>query len=305
MSRYFVGVDGGATRTRAVVIDENEQSLGRAEGGASIVDARAPERSADVINATIREAAEKAGVPVPCDGVWVGVAGAGRETVRTGLRMQLDRHGLSSSLEVGTDVEAAFEDAFGEEAGILIVSGTGSIGWGRSEAGVVGRVGGWGSLLGDEGSGYAIGLEGLKRVARDVDGRGEQTRLEEAFLEALGLPDVEELAHWAAGASKADIASLVPVVTECTRDGDAVAGEILVEAVEELEGHVLTLLDNLGPWSSKPSVALTGGLLDPGGPLRRGMEAMLRQHRINLVARRLDPAMGAAKRALRLGNAKA
>lgn len=304
MIRYFVGVDGGGTRTRAVVINENEFALGRAEGGASIVDPRAPDRSAEVITATILEATQRAGVPLPCDGVWVGVAGAGRETVRTGLQMELDRLSLGGRLEVGTDVEAAFEDAFGGEPGILVVSGTGSIGWGRSEAGVVGRVGGWGSLLGDEGSGYAIGLEALKRVARDVDGRGAQTRLEEAFLEALGLPDVQELAHWATEASKADIASLVPVIADCTREGDAIAGEILVDAVEELEGHVLTLLDNLGPWSAKPSVALTGGLLDPGGPLRRGMESMLRQHRINLVPRKLDPAMGAAKRALRLGTLK-
>ena len=301
MSRYVIGVDGGATRTRAVVLDASGRELARLEGPASIADPRAPERSADVIATLVRDTAERAGVPLPCSALWVGVAGAGRETVRSGVEMALARHDLAERMEVGTDVEAAFADAFATGPGILVVSGTGSIAWGRSEAGTIGRVGGWGSLLGDEGSGYAIGVEALKRVARDVDGRGEQTRLEEEILGTLGLAFLDDIVEWAQTASKADIAALVPVVAECARDGDAVAGEILVEAVEELEGHILTLLDNLGPWTSRPKVALTGGLLEPGGPLRRGTEAVLRQHRIELVARRLDPAMGAARTAAVLG----
>ena len=300
MSHYFVGVDGGGTHTRALVTDVNLRELGRAEGPASLADPSAPEASAAVIERVVRTALERVGAPTPITALWAGIAGVGREAVRTAVEGALQRSGIATHVGVGTDVEAAFEDAFDGGAGILVVAGTGSIGWGRSESGVVGRVGGWGSLVGDEGSGYAIGIEALKRVARDVDGRGEQTRLEEEILEELGLPSAEELIPWASGATKAQIAALVHVVSRCAKGGDAIAGEVLVHAVEQLEGHALTLLNTLGPWSARPRVALSGGLLEPGGILRAGMESALRQHHIQLVARRLDPVRGAAKRAERL-----
>ena len=192
-------------------------------------------------------------------------------------------------------MEAVFHDAFGDGPGILLIAGTGSIALGRHETGREGRVGGWGSLLGDEGSGYAIGLEALRRVARNADGRGPETRLREAVLSRLSLDGVDALVAWSAQAEKAEIASLVPAVVESSRRGDAVAGEILVKAVEELSGHVLTVLTNLGPWSYPPGVALSGGLLQPGGPLRRAIEVAMSEQRLRLVDREPDAALGAAK----------
>ncbi|MBW3535709.1 MAG: hypothetical protein KY453_10940, partial [Gemmatimonadetes bacterium] len=207
---------------------------------------------------------------------------------------------VAERVRVGTDVEIAFHDAFGDGPGVLLVAGTGSIAWGRSEDGRTGRVGGWGTLLGDEGSGHAIGLEALRRVTRDADGRGPSTDLRRRVLERLGLGGAEDLIAWSTGAAKSEIAALVPVVIEAAAAGDAVAGEILVKAVEELEGHLLTLLENLGPWSQPPPLALAGGLLGPKGPLRRGMERMGRSHRLPLVERPLDAARGAAGKAAAL-----
>jgi glucosamine kinase len=296
----YVGVDGGATRTRAVVLDGQFQERARAEVGATAVDARYPERAAEVVAHLVREALAMAGAGSRTDALWVGLAGAGRETARAGVEQVLAGLDLAEHLRVGTDLDASFEDAFADRPGILVVSGTGSVALGRSERGRVARVGGWGSLLGDEGSGYAVGLEGLKRVLRDVDRRGAETQLRTALMRAIGLEDPGELVVWAHDATKGDIAGLVPVVAESARNGDAVAGEILVRAVEELEGHVLTLLETLGPWHARPSVGLGGGLLDPGGPLRRGMEAALDRHRIALVERRLDAAQGAARLAIRM-----
>jgi N-acetylglucosamine kinase-like BadF-type ATPase len=203
--------------------------------------------------------------------------------------------GLADRVGVGTDVEAAFEDAFAGAPGILLCSGTGSVSFGRSESGEVARVGGWGSLLGDEGSGYQVGLESLRRVARHVDGRGPETRLQEAVLEAIGLVHVDELVVWAHDATKGDIARLVPVVARSAEEGDAVAGEILLNAVNELEGHLVTLLENLGPWRERPPLALAGGLLDPDGPLRSRMEETIRRHHVVLQPRELHPALGAAR----------
>lgn len=299
MDRYYIGVDGGATRTRAVVIDAEGRELSRSLGPAAAVDARHPERAAAVVEAVVRDTARDAGVTLPCAGLWAGLAGTGRETARSGVERALLARQLAEQVGVGTDVEAAFEDAFGGRPGILVCSGTGSIALGRSEAGRVARVGGWGSLLGDEGSGYQIGLESLRRVARHVDGRGPETRLQEAVLEAIGLVHVDELVIWAHDATKGDIAGLAPVVARSADEGDAVAGEILLNAIAELEGHLVTLLEILGPWHARPVVALAGGLLDPGGPLRRGMETLVQGHHVELQPRRLHPVLGAARIALR------
>jgi glucosamine kinase len=300
LSDWFIGIDGGGTRTRALAIDDRGDELARVEGPAALADARNPGAAAEPIAEVARSAAEAAGRALPCSGLWAGIAGAGRETVRSSVEQAVVRTGIAKVVRIGTDVEAAFVDAFAQGPGILLISGTGSVAWGRDGEGRVGRVGGWGSLLGDEGSGYAIGLESLRRIARDVDGRGPETRLEEAILDHLRLDRADSLVSWAAEATKAEIAALVPVVVDSSRRGDPVAGEILVKAAEELSGHVLTVLSNLGPWASPPTVALAGGLLAPGGPLRRAMEVLIAEHSLPMLEREPDAAMGAAKMAQRL-----
>ena len=300
MGEWFIGVDGGGTRTRAVVLDGEGREVTRAEGPGSLADPRRPEAAAEAIAATVRDAAVTAGADLPCTGLWAAIAGVGRETVRSSVEMALERMGLARHVRVGTDVEASFHDAFADGPGILLVAGTGSVAWGRNEAGREGRVGGWGSLLGDEGSGYAIGLDSLRRVARNADGRGPETQLREAILSYLGIEGADELVTWASQADKSEIAALVPVVVESSRRGDAVAGEVLVKAVEELSGHALTVLMNLGPWSFPPRIALAGGLLEPGRPLRRALEVSLSEQRLRLLPRQPDAAMGAAKQAREL-----
>ena len=163
----------------------------------------------------------------------------------------------------------------------------------------MGRVGGWGSLLGDEGSGHAIGLEALRRVARSADGRGAETALRGRLLARLGLDAPEELIAWSASASRAEVAALAPEVGRAAEAGDAAASEILETAVRDLEGHVVALLENLGPWQSRPGVALGGGLLERGGALRGSLEWSLAERGLDRVERAPDAARGAARKALR------
>jgi len=294
MRRHVIGVDGGGTRTLAVVLDEEGSEVGRAEGGPAIASARDPLGPARAVAGVARAATTAAGLEVPVAALWAALSGAGREAARSAVELELGRLGVADTVRVGTDVEAAFHDAFGSGSGILLISGTGSIAWGRSENGREGRVGGWGHLIGDEGSGYAIGLDALRRVARNADGRAPQTRLQKAVLEHLRLSRPEDLVQWAADASKAQVASLAPVVTAAAEQGDSVASDILAHAVVELEGHVLTLLENLGPWQKPPRLALGGGLLGPGGPLRLAVESVLAKQRLGPVDAPLDPARGAA-----------
>lgn len=301
MTRFVIGVDGGGTHTRAVVLDGHGNEVGRAEGSAAVADAREPLRAAAAVADVCAAAARDAGATLPVGALWAGLSGAGREEARAAVELELERKQVADTVHVDTDVGAAFHDAFGDGAGVLLIAGTGSIAWGRAEDGREGRVGGWGHHIGDEGSAYAIGVDALRRVVRQADGRAPRTRLRVAVLDFLGLEGAESLVRWAGGASKADVAGLAPVVAAAAAAGDGVAAEILEGATDELEGHVLAILENLGPWHEPPPVALAGGLLRPGRVLRRPLELALTSHRLTVLDRPLDPARGAARLALTLG----
>jgi len=298
VSTVVVGVDAGGTRTRAVALDGEGREVGRAEGRSAIADAVEPRAPAEAVAEVCAAAASAAGGRLPVDAVWAGLSGAGREVARVAVEGELRRLGVAREVRVGTDVAAAFHDAFGSGPGILLIAGTGSIAWGRAEDGWEARVGGWGPHLGDEGSGYAIGAEGLKCVARQADGRAPRTPFALAVLGFLGKDTAQDLLPWAASASKGEVAGLAPVVAASASEGDPAAQEILARAVRDLEAHVLTLLDRLGPWRQPPPVALTGGLIRPGRALRQPLEAALAPHGLEPLDRSPDPAMGAARLAL-------
>jgi glucosamine kinase len=301
MSRYVIGVDGGGTRTRAVVLDRGETEIARAEGDAAVADAAVPALAASAVAAVCGTAARAAGVALPVDVVWAGLAGAGREAARSAVEAELGRKGVARVTRVGTDVLAAFHDAFADGPGVLLIAGTGSIAWGRGEDGSEGRVGGWGRHIGDEGSAYAIGVEALRRVAKNADGRAPETALREAILTHLELAEVEDLVQWTGAVERAKVAALAPVVAAAATAGDAAAREIIDHAVVELERHVLAVLENLGPWSTPPQVALAGGLLRPGRALRAPMEETLARHGLHVLEREIDPAMGAGRLACAIG----
>jgi glucosamine kinase len=301
LSPYVIGVDGGGTGSRAVVLDAGGREVGRTSGPAAVADARQPGVAARAVAELCADAALAAGRSLPADGVWAGLSGAGREAARGAVESELARMGVGRRVRVDTDVAAALHDAFADGPGILLIAGTGSIAWGRAEDGREGRVGGWGQHIGDEGSGYAIGVEALRRVTRHADGRAPETELGSRVLDRLGLDRVDELVGWVREAERSEVAALAPVVVETAGLGDGVAEEIVHRAVQELERHVVTMRETLGPWSTTPSVALGGGLLHPGGPLRDRLEEALARRGVRPLGRKLDPALGAARLALSLG----
>lgn len=294
----FVGVDGGGTRTRAVVVDEEGRELARAEKEGAVVTAHEPEDAADAVGRAVKEAAAQAGVSLPVAALWAGLAGAGATPARAAVTKQLRRLDLTTRLVVGTDVEAAFHDAFGNGGGILLIAGTGSIVQARDREGGEHRVGGWGRLLGDEGSGYAIGLEGLRAVTRAGDGRIPPTALTAAVLGHCGVESVEDLVGWAERASKREIAALAPVVVQEADSGDESAARIVQDAVDALRTHVEAVLVAMGVAGDPargPELVLWGGLIAPGGPLEARVRTALEGMGIVPAARIVDPAMGAAK----------
>jgi N-acetylglucosamine kinase-like BadF-type ATPase len=295
---FVIGVDGGGTRTRATIVDARGLELGRAEGPGAVVTARAPEAAVQAVAQAVGAAAERACVDLPAAVLWAGLSGAGHERARLAVVELLERAGLAERVLVGTDVRAAFEAAFPEGPGILLIAGTGSIAWARTPEGKIGRVGGWGQSLGDEGGGYAIGLGALRAVVRAEDGRGGATVMRGDVLRALALSEPAELVPWTAGASKAEVAGLVPIIVRAAANGDPAACQLIDEAVRELTKHVRAVVERLGPWPSPPPLLLWGGLIGQEGPLRERLAREIASLPVGLREDPIDPTLGAAQLAL-------
>jgi N-acetylglucosamine kinase-like BadF-type ATPase len=300
LTEAFLGIDGGGTRTRAVVLDSRGMELARVDGPPTLVDASDPQPSIDAAIEICQMAAAVVHHKLPLSGLWAGIAGAASEPIRTTVEDAIRETGIASSVAVGSDAHAAYFDAFGDGSGILLVSGTGSGAVGRGEDGRWVRCGGWGLLLGDEGSGYALGLSGLRGVARGWDGRGPKTILESRLVRACGLERPQELIAWVASAPKREIAGLSPVICQAAEDGDDLAQALIETAVEDLVGHVLTVMRRLGPWHCRPHVALAGGLINEDRPLRMRVKSALSGLVCSPIGRPVDAARGAARMAIRL-----
>lgn len=296
---FVIGVDGGGTRTRALILDLDGRERGEAEGEAGLVDPQDPAAAAEAIAGTVARVAAAAGVALPATALCAGLAGAGREGARRAVEDRLQPRSLARTVLVVTDAEAAFFDAFEDGPGILVIAGTGSVAWGRGLSGAMARAGGWGALVGDEGSGHDVGRRALRAAARAADGRGPDTALLDAILRHLELDAPDDLIPWGARAAKAEIAALAPLVCEVAAGADPAATRIVEDALHHLDDHVAALLERLGPWTDPPPVAATGGLIEPGAPLHDALLRTIRRHRCTLRQGPIRAARGAARLALR------
>jgi N-acetylglucosamine kinase-like BadF-type ATPase len=312
-SPVYVGVDGGATRCRAIVLDRDGRQVGRAEGPAGIITVRTATAAAEIVAAVVRDAVRDAfreavhgdigdaGASPPVARLVAGLAGAGRPDARDAARSALEATGIARAVEVLGDSEIALDDAFDDGAGILIVAGTGSMALGRQAQGRQARAGGWGVVLGDEGSGWWLGISGLRAVARAADGRGPATTLTRVLLDALSLPDPAAMISRVDGASKGEIAALAPLVLRAAEDGDAVACQLADDAAGELAAAAAAVRRALDPWPEPPTVVGVGGLIAPDGLLRGRVAEALVHHALVFDPREVIPARGAARRARRGG----
>lgn len=297
----FVGVDGGGTRSRAFATDAQGREVAVVEGPAGLVNPRDPAAAAAVVAEMVRRAAETAGASLPAESLWAGLAGAGREGPRRAVEAALGGAGVARRLGVGTDVEAARADAFGEGPGILLVAGTGSVVLAVDPRGKRVTVGGWGSLLDDEGSGYRIGLEGLREVVRSADGRAPATTLARAFARPTGVGEPTELPEWVAGAAKRDVAALAPIVLQAAQAGDGAAARVVRTTLEGVRALLAAALARTSKWTGPPPLALSGGLVREVSVLRKPVETIGAELGCHVLPVRVVPERGAAAKALALG----
>jgi len=284
-----------------VLLDEQGAELARVEGSACAIDPAAPERSALAIAPLVRGVKLAAGLAdAPCS-LWAGVAGAGRTAARIALERELRRAEVADRVVVGTDLAAAFFAAFGGGPGVLLISGTGSVVQGRNAAGDEARAGGWGRILGDEGSGFLIGMKALRSLARMEDKTGPATVLGAELLPEIGLGDTEGLVAWVASAEPGAVAALAPLVCATAEAGDAEAQKILASASSALVRLTRSVLDRLGPWEDRPELVLEGGMIRPGCSLRESAVAALSELPVSVRDEPVDAALGAARLAMQKG----
>ena len=300
-----VGVDGGGSKTLALVTDAQGQILGRGIAGPSNTQVVGQKAACATIATAIRGA--RARIPGELSALCLGMAGAGRENDRALLQAWAKTHYPDIPISVVHDGQLALAAGTPEGWGIAVLCGTGSLVYGEDQQGRPARAGGWGYLLGDEGSGYAIGLAALRVVARAADGRGPATALTLAILEHWSLDKPQDLiAHvYRPPLPRTEVAGLTEIVVDVAERGDQVAEELLRAAGEELARAARAVAAQLALPQPIPC-ALAGSVILHAGAVRQSFQQTATAEGLALspITQVPEPAQGAVRLARKLLDAR-
>jgi glucosamine kinase len=327
---YYLGIDGGGSKTTCAVGDESSLLATFTAGPSNITrvgEAGAREALQEAIFGACRAAKIN---PQQVRRVCVGAAGAGRKDVASAVG-KIVAEIIPGEIQVVGDMEIALAVAFGEGPGVIVIAGTGSIAYGRDAKGRTARAGGWGFAVSDEGSAYWIGRAAVSALLRAGDrvgddqteqnhaeqdqaeqDRAEQNRIRPAgrlFRElktAWSVDSLEQLAR--AANANADFSVLFPAVLAAAGAGDVVAREVIAEASSELARLAGVVLRRLFPGQrsaalSAVPMAIAGGVFRHATMIRElfynGVRAANPDVVLNLEV--VDPVHGALRMARRIG----
>jgi N-acetylglucosamine kinase-like BadF-type ATPase len=298
--RYVIGIDAGGTKTTCLLADEQGRVVAEARGGGANLQAAGELEVEKVLHLVMEEALGDR--PVVPSAICLGIAGVDRDEDAAEVVGIMRRIGYKARVRVVNDALIALVAGAGDRPGIVIIAGTGSIAYGRNAANEAARAGGWGYVLGDEGSGYWIGRLALRAVVREADGRGRATTLTPRILRHFDVSRPQDLIrevyyHSLRPPAIAAVAALVQCAVE---EGDDVARAILERGADELAMSAASVARRLGMTAEAFPFFLSGGIFRAvpwlADALRARLPAVAPQAAVQPLPR--DPAHGAVALAI-------
>lgn len=275
---YFLGFDGGGTKTDCILMDSGGAVLAHATAGPSnpmrAGYARAWFTLSDAADVVLAHQHIKAG---DIRAICAGIGGAAREAVAKRIATFLEHSFPGATIEVTTDLAITLHAAVGEGEGVILVVGTGSAAYGRNSEGVTARSGGRGPWFSDEGSGFDIGRRALAAVVRAEEHRGPKTKLAERVLQWLGCRDWERVLDWVIKNPDDVFPRIFPLVGELADHGDAVSREILGIAAESLADLTAAVVEKLKMRGRDVPIVRSGGTVGRSKFFDDAIEGTLRQ----------------------------
>jgi N-acetylglucosamine kinase-like BadF-type ATPase len=272
---YVLGIDAGGTKTICQLADDRGVILAEVRAPGANLQASGELHVEKVLHDAMEEAIGDR--PIVPAAICLGIAGVDRADDETVVRGIMKRIGYKARVLVVNDALVALEAGAPGEPGVVIVSGTGSIAYGRNSAGEAARAGGWGYVLGDEGSGYWIGRAALRAVLREADHRGPKTALTRLLLHHFGVAQAQSLIHevYHSNLKPHAIGALARCVQAAHAAGDAVAAGILAGAAHELEACGVSVARRLRLGDDPFRFILSGGIFRAVPWLRQELERRL------------------------------
>jgi N-acetylmuramic acid 6-phosphate etherase len=287
---FILGIEGGGTRTTALLADARGREMQRATfgpGNVRLLDDRALVKLLRSISKTFEKP----------DAIGLGLAGARNETDRQRVRAATAKVWKKTPCDVTHDLEVAIAALPSPPAGatILVLSGTGSCCFGKTPDGRTAKMGGWGHVLGDKGSGFEIGLRGLKAVVFYFDRDGTWSQLGKRLLAATHCNEPDDLIDWAGNADKDAMAALAPEVFAAAKARDRIARDVLAGAAEMLAKDAVTCASKLAKKNAPVDFVLFGGVLRNQPAFARAVatEIKSRWPKANVSTQKRDDVWGA------------
>ncbi len=289
---HFMGIDGGGSNLRVTIVDAALNPAATAKNAAANPNTIGWDTAQDRIRATMRDAIAQSGLPASAiRGVGIGIGGAEASRAESWLYDTVYDALPNAVVAPSGDHEIALVGAHGQKKGVLILSGTGSIAYGIDDKGESVLVGGWGYLLGDEGSGYWMGMQALQAAICATETRGRPTTLTKPILDANDLHNRDAVINWVyAEGRQRLIARFATLVLEHAAEGDAVALDIVNRAAYELALLTTTVYHRLD--MQDLPLAFAGSLLRNENLLQERLCAHLKLDKPPLP--RYEPVIGAA-----------
>lgn len=297
---YVLGLDAGGTKTVCFLANERGEVLAEARRGGANLQAAGELEVEKVLHEVMTEVLD------PYDAVptaiCLGIAGVDRPGDAAVVQAIMKRIGAKARVLIVNDALVALEAGAPASPGVVVISGTGSIAYGRNAANEAARAGGWGYVLGDEGSGYWIGRAAIRAVLSEADERGPRTELTQLLLEYFGVSRAQELIHqvYHATLKASAIAALAGCVNTAFQHGDQVAITILRGSADQLESSALSVARRLDLVGTAFPFVLAGGMFRAvpwlHGELAQRLPLAAPHSRTSLLE--IEPAAGAVRLAL-------